>query len=77
MDTKDTALFILMFSTQAAEIRTKLAYILFVTGEDAAFDTFYKKGLREAKKCQLKGYGLYERKLLESIKAQFENSSAK
>ena len=61
----------------AAEIRTKLAYILFVTGEDAAFDTFYKKGLREANKCQLKGYGLYERKLLESIKAQVENSSAK
>ncbi len=59
------------------EIRAKLAYILFVTGESDAFDMFYKKGLREAKKCQLKGYGLYERKLLEEIKEKFDGFAIK
>ncbi|MBQ8197713.1 MAG: hypothetical protein IJZ73_06645 [Clostridia bacterium] len=57
----------------SAEIRAKLAYILFIKGEKDALDIFYKKGKREANRCQLSGYGVFERRLLDKIKEKAEN----
>ncbi len=56
----------------ATNVRAKLAYLLYVKGEKDAFDIFYKKGVKEADKCQIKGLGLFERKLFDKIKADIE-----
>lgn len=55
----------------SAEIRAKLAYVLYVTGEKNALDAFYQKGVKEANRLGLRGQGVYERKLLEKMKADF------
>jgi hypothetical protein len=49
-------------------VRAKLAYILNVKKEKEPFDIFYKKGIKEAERCQIKGLGAFERKLLERLK---------
>lgn len=54
------------------EIRAKLAYILYVKGEREHFDVFYRKGVKEANKLNLRGQGIFERKLLEEMKKDFE-----
>ena len=51
----------------ATNVRAKLAYILNVQGEKELVDMFYDKGVREANKCQIKGLGLYEKKLLDNL----------
>ncbi len=51
----------------ATNVRAKLAYILNVQGEKELVDMFYNKGVREANKCQIKGLGLYEKKLLDNL----------
>ena len=56
-------------------IRIKLAYLYFIVGERGNVDTFYKKGIKEAKKCPLKGYGIFETKLLDEIKADYDKNT--
>lgn len=53
-------------------IRAKLAYILFVKGEKDLFDTFYAKGIKEAKRQRLKGVKAFEISLLELVKEKFQ-----
>ncbi len=53
-------------------VRAKLAYLLYVKHETDAFDIFYKKGLKEADRCQIKGLGAFERKLFDKIKTDYE-----
>ena len=53
------------------EIRAKLAYVLYVKGEKDALDIFYAKGVKEANKLNLRGQGIFERKLLEKMKSDF------
>ena len=55
----------------ATSVRVKLAYLLYVRREKEFFDVFYKKALKEANRCQIKGYGAYEKKLLEKMRAEF------
>ncbi|MBQ3115543.1 MAG: hypothetical protein IJC07_00775 [Clostridia bacterium] len=51
----------------ATNVRAKLAYILNVKGETETADIFYKKGIKEADRCQIKGYGAFEKKLIEDL----------
>lgn len=53
-------------------VRVKLAYILFVKGETEFFEGFYKKGLKEASRCQIKGLAQFETKLLDEMKSKIE-----
>lgn len=53
------------------EIRAKMAYILYVKEEKEDLDMFYKKAVLEANKCNLRGLGVFERKLVEEIKKDF------
>jgi len=55
----------------ATSIRVKLAYLLYVRQEKDDAQIFYQKGVKEATKCQIKGLGLYEIKLLDKMKADF------
>ena len=57
----------------ATNVRAKLAYLLYVRREREAFDIFYKKGIREAKRCQIKGIELFETKLFDKMKTDYEN----
>ena len=52
-------------------VRAKLAYILYVRKENQTLDIFYKKGLKEADRCKIKGQGVFERKLFEKMKEDF------
>ena len=52
----------------ATTVRAKLAYIIYVKKETDDLDMFFKKGFREADRCQLKGIGALERKLFENMK---------
>lgn len=56
----------------ATNVRAKLAYLLNVKGEKDAFELFYKKGLKEADRCQIKGQGAFEKKLFERLKESIE-----
>ena len=49
-------------------MRIKAAYLLYVRKDADAVDAFYKKGLRDVKRCVLSGYGKFEKKLLDKIK---------
>lgn len=49
-------------------VRIKAAYLLYVRKDAGAVDVFYKKGLRDVKRCALSGYGKFEKKLLDKIK---------
>lgn len=55
----------------SAEIRAKTAYLLYIKDEKASLNVFYRKGVIEANKCNLRGLGLFERKLLEEMKKDF------
>ena len=55
----------------ATTVRIKLAYLLYVRREKDMADRFYKKAVKEAEKAQIKGYGAFEKKLLEKMKADF------
>ncbi len=55
----------------ATTVRVKLAYLLYVRREKDALDKFYKKATKEADKAQIKGYGAFEKKLLEKMKLDF------
>lgn len=55
----------------SSEIRAKTAYLLYIKEEKGSLDIFYKKGVIEANKCNLRGLGLFERKLLEEMRKDF------
>lgn len=52
----------------ASVVRAKLAYILFIGEENADVNLFYKKGIKEAKKCPILGLKNFEIKLLDKLK---------
>lgn len=52
----------------ATNIRAKLSYLLYVKREKDSADVFYGKGIKEANRTLIKGYGNFERKLLEDMK---------
>ncbi len=52
----------------AGNVRAKMAYLIGVSKETEQIDDFYKKGVKEAKKHPLKGYGAFEVKLLDELK---------
>lgn len=54
-----------------ANVRIKLAYILYVKHEKEQLEVFYKKAVREANRNPVKGYGLFEKKLLSVMKQDF------
>lgn len=54
-----------------ATVRAKLAYILYVKQEKDNLDIFYKKGIKEANRSQIKGYAEFEKKLLKRLKENF------
>ncbi len=54
----------------ATNVRIKLAYILRVEGDNDKLDLFYKKAIKEANKCQIKGLGAFEIKLLDRLIAK-------
>lgn len=51
----------------ATNIRIKMAYLINILNEKDNLLVFYKKGLREIKKEQLKGVALFEKKLLDGL----------
>ena len=55
----------------ATTVRAKTAYLLYVKREKEALDIFYKKGVKEADRCLIKGLGVFERKLFEKMKKDF------
>ncbi len=55
----------------ATNVRAKLAYLLYVTGEKESVDIFYKKGVKEADRAQIKGLALFEKKLFDKMKKDF------
>ena len=55
----------------STNVRAKLAYLLYVKREKENADIFYKKGVKEANKGQIKGLALFERKLLDKMKEDF------
>ena len=64
----------LNFYNNATNIRIKLAYILFVKGEREVFEPFYKQAVKETNRCQIKGVALFEKKLLDKIKVEYEKN---
>ncbi len=54
-----------------SSVRAKLAYLLYVKRESDNADIFYKKGVKEADKGQIKGLALFERKLFDKMKKDF------
>ncbi len=55
-------------------LRAKLAYLLNVRQERNGADMFFNKAYKEANKCQLKGLGLMEAKLLDGLKEQIDKN---
>ena len=55
-------------------LRAKLVYLLNIRQEREGADMFFNKAYKEADKCQLKGLGLMERKLLDGIKEEFDKN---
>ncbi len=51
----------------ATSVRIKLAYILVLEQDLEKVELFYKKGKKEAEKCQIKGLGKFESKLLDQL----------
>jgi len=52
-------------------VRTKLAYLLNVRQESDGADKFFKKAYKEADRCQIKGLGLLETKLIDELKEKY------
>ena len=59
----------------ANTVRAKLAYLLYIRNEKDAFEVFYKKGVKEAKKCQIKGLTALELKLFDLMRSDFEKNA--
>ncbi len=57
----------------ATNIRIKLAYLVYVVKDGQGVEYIFEKGIKEAKKNQLKGLGLMEQKLLTKIKEDGQN----
>ena len=55
-------------------VRAKLAYLIRVKRETENTDVFFKKGYKEADRCQIKGLGKYERKLYDGLKASLKEN---
>ena len=55
-----------------ANVRVKLAYLLYARREKENAMVFYNKALKEAQRVQIKGYGAYETKLLDKMRADFD-----
>ncbi len=55
----------------STNVRVKLAYILRVRKEKELFDQFYNKAVKEANRCQIKGFGKFENKLLDKFKTEY------
>jgi hypothetical protein len=55
-------------------VRVKLAYLAFIRRETTQLETFYAKGVKDAKKHPIKGLGAYEKKLLDDIKAKYSGN---
>ncbi|MBE5750589.1 MAG: hypothetical protein E7346_06975 [Clostridiales bacterium] len=55
----------------SSTVRAKLAYLLNIKGESDALDIFYKKGVKEANRCQISGLGRFEKKLIDKLKDDF------
>ncbi len=53
-------------------IRIKLAYLALIGENSETLDMFYKKGYKEAKKCQIKGLASFETKLLDKVMEKTE-----
>ena len=64
-------------SNTVTNVRVKMAYLLYVKGETESLDMFYKKGVKEANKHQLKGLGILEKKLLDGIKSDIQTENVK
>lgn len=56
----------------ATNVRAKMAYLLYVKREKEPLDIFYKKGVKEANRCLIKGLGRYEKKLYDKMKCDFD-----
>ena len=56
-------------TNDATAIRVKLAYLVHICHQTSEFDIFYEKGIKEAKKHPVKGFGLFETKLLDKLKS--------
>lgn len=54
----------------ATTVRVKLAYLMNISEQTEGLDMFIKKAKKEANRCQIKGLGLYESKLLEELIAK-------
>ncbi len=52
-------------------VRVKLAYLLYVKREKENLDIFYKKGIKEADRGQIKGLAKFEKKLFDKLKENF------
>ena len=55
-------------------VRVKLAYLAFIRRDTTQLETFYAKGVKDAKKHTIKGLGAYEKKLLDDIKAKYSGN---
>ena len=51
----------------ATTVRVKLAYLMNISEQTEGLDMFIKKAKKEANRCQIKGLGLYETKLLDDL----------
>ncbi len=49
-------------------VRAKTAYVVFVKKDRERFEAFYQKGIKECKKCKIKGIGEFNKKLFNQIK---------
>ena len=58
-------------NNSVTNVRVKLAYILRVRKEKELFEQFYNKAIKEANRCQIKGFGKFENKLLEKFKSDY------
>ncbi len=54
-----------------SNLRVKSAYLLYVKREKENLDIFYKKGIKEANRMQIKGLAIFEKKLFDKLKCDF------
>ncbi len=59
----------------ATNVRAKLAYLIYVRKEKENAETLYKKAVREAEKCPVKGLGRYEKALLEKMEEELKTDT--
>lgn len=51
----------------ATNVRIKMAYLKYVLNDQTNLQEFYKKGIKETKRTAIKGYGAFEKKLLDKL----------